>query len=92
MDQLKSYLKPLSKHDREEFAVSCGTTLGHLTNVGNGFRPCATDLAVSIERRSGFKVRRWDLRPDDWWKHWPELIGAAGAPAVPQQPAGPQPA
>lgn len=29
-------------------------------------------------------VRRWDLRPDDWHRIWPELIGAEGAPGVPE--------
>ena len=26
---------------------------------------------------------RWDLRPDDWHRIWPELIGTEGAPEVP---------
>jgi DNA-binding transcriptional regulator YdaS (Cro superfamily) len=29
-------------------------------------------------------VRRWDLRPDDWHRIWPELVGAEGAPDVPE--------
>ena len=29
---------------------------------------------------SGGTVKRWDLRPDDWHRIWPELIGADGAP------------
>lgn len=36
-----------------------------------------------IERHTGGAVRRWDLRPTDWWEIWPELIKAKGAPAVP---------
>jgi len=28
-------------------------------------------------------VRRWDLRPYDWHRIWPELIGTEGAPDVP---------
>ena len=46
-----------------------------------GYKPCATDIAVSIERESSLQVRRWDLR-QDWAKHWPELIGLPGAPDV----------
>lgn len=30
-------------------------------------------------------VPRWDLRPDDWHRIWPELIGAEGAPPVPAE-------
>lgn len=37
---------------------------------------------VAIERATEGAVRRWDLRPDDWHRIWPELIGAEGAPEV----------
>lgn len=37
---------------------------------------------AAIEAATGGAVRRWDLRPDDWDRIWPELIGQAGAPAV----------
>jgi len=40
------------------------------------------DRCVGIERLTG--VRRWDLRPDDWMLMWPELIGAEGAPPIPE--------
>lgn len=29
-------------------------------------------------------VARWVLRPDDWHRIWPELIGTDGAPVVPE--------
>ncbi|MCU0967063.1 MAG: helix-turn-helix domain-containing protein [Burkholderiaceae bacterium] len=31
------------------------------------------------------QVPRWRLRPDDWHRIWPELIGAEGAPDIPQE-------
>jgi len=37
---------------------------------------------AEIERATG--VKRWSLRPDDWYRIWPELVGAKGAPKVPQ--------
>lgn len=80
---LKTYLSPLGAEAREDFARRCETTKGHLQNVMYGMRPCATDLAVAIERETEQQVRRWDLRPEDWFKHWPELIGIDGAPEVP---------
>jgi len=42
-------------------------------------------LGAAIEAACG--IPRWDLRPDDWWKVWPELIGAEGAPDVPERVA-----
>jgi DNA-binding transcriptional regulator YdaS (Cro superfamily) len=81
---LKAFLAPLGPEQREEFASRCSVSRGHLQNVMYRFRPCATDLAVCIERESNGKVRRWDLRQDDWYRHWPELIGTVGAPDVPK--------
>lgn len=37
------------------------------------------DRCVSIERATGGRVGRKDLRPDDWADHWPELTADAGA-------------
>lgn len=43
---------------------------------------------IPLEQATGMSVRRWDLRPGDWHRIWPELIGTEGAPAVPTaQPA-----
>lgn len=42
-------------------------------------------LAVDIERASRGAVRRWHLRPGDWHRIWPELVGTKGAPALQQE-------
>lgn len=52
-----------------------------------GARPVPAHMAPSIEAACMPAVRRWDLRPDDWHRIWPELIGAEGAPAVPEPAA-----
>jgi hypothetical protein len=83
---LRTYLSPLGVEARDQFAVKCNTTRGHVQNVMYGIRPCATDLAVLIERESELSVRRWELRAEDWWKHWPELIGTDGAPTIAPTP------
>lgn len=82
---LKSYVKSLADEAaREAFGIRVGSTIGHLRNIANGYKPCAPALAVAIEQDSKTEVRRWDLRPDDWHRIWPELIGAEGAPPVEQ--------
>jgi len=65
----------MDRPDRATFAIRCDTSLGHLTNVAYGYKPCSPELAVSIERESGGAVTRPELRPEDWRKIWPELIG-----------------
>ena len=77
---LRTYLRTLPPDDARAFAARCGTTRGSLRNIEYGFRPCATDLAVNIERESGRLVTRQELRPD-WADHWPELVATAKAAA-----------
>jgi DNA-binding transcriptional regulator YdaS (Cro superfamily) len=36
------------------------------------------ERCVAVSNLTG--VPKWELRPDDWHKIWPELIGADGAP------------
>ncbi len=82
---LKTYLKSLAdEQQRENFARRCGTSFGHLRNIGYGYKPCATDLAVRIERESRSAVTRRDLR-SDWAEHWPELVETKRAPSVPSK-------
>ena len=45
-------------------------------------RQFPVEHCARIEEMSGRQVRRWDLRPDDWHRIWPELIGAEGAPPI----------
>ncbi|GAB3249083.1 hypothetical protein [Chitinimonas naiadis] len=71
---LKSFLDKLSRDQREAFAEQCGSSAGHIKNIGYGYKPCAEILAVAIERESQYQVTRPDLRPCDWWLIWPELI------------------
>lgn len=52
---------------------------------GYGGRLPDTVNCVAIERATKESVMRWDLRPGDWHRHWPELVGKEGAPPVPQK-------
>ena len=50
-------------------------------------KPISPERAVQIEQETGGVVRRWDCRPQDWHRIWPELINAEGAPVVPVEEA-----
>lgn len=71
--KLIEHLRNLPADQRDAFAQACETSVGHLRNVAYGYRPCAPELAVRIERISTRQVTRQDLRPDDWHLIWPEL-------------------
>jgi DNA-binding transcriptional regulator YdaS (Cro superfamily) len=65
--KLLPYLKTLSPDRRRIFAARCDTSLGHMTNVAYGYKPCAESLAIAIERESAGAVTVEELRPDvDW--------------------------
>lgn len=76
---LLEFLRHMSAEQREPFAKSCDTSLGHLRNVAYGYRPCAAELAVLIEDVSGRQVTRQELCPDNWWRIWPELFNACSS-------------
>lgn len=82
---LRTYLDTLPRGGVSAFAENVGISKVYLMQLaaGQGGREPSPELCVRLERASSLVVRRWDLRPDDWFLIWPELIGAEGAPAVP---------
>jgi DNA-binding transcriptional regulator YdaS (Cro superfamily) len=65
--QLLDYLKSMPTPERATFAQRCGTTIGHLTNIAYGYRPCGESLAIAVERESGGVIQVEVLCPDvDW--------------------------
>lgn len=71
---LTQYLRELPDDDaREAFAKRVDSSVGHLRNVGYGYKPCAHKLAAAIWRESGFAVTRESLCPADYWLVWPDL-------------------
>ena len=63
-------------------AGQLGVSGSLVTQWCNG-KPVAAERCPEIERETAGSVRRWDLRPRDWHRIWPELVGIDGAPAVP---------
>lgn len=51
-------------------------------NRGDGAAP--PEHCAAIEQATAGRVMRWHLRPDDWHRIWPELIGIEGAPELPE--------
>lgn len=51
----------------------------------SGARVPEPALCSDIERLFG--VRRWRIRPTDWHRIWPELVGIPGAPEAPTKEA-----
>lgn len=67
MKTLRTYLNSLERIAQEDFARSCGTSVGYLRKACSTGQRIGADLCIEIERESGMQVRVEDLRPDvDW--------------------------
>lgn len=64
-------------------AAAFGVTVQAVCFWRDGSRRMPPEYMAWLERLSGGQVRRWEMRPDDWYRIWPELVGQPGAPAVP---------
>lgn len=67
-----------------ELALALGVDPQLVWQWSRKVRPVPVMRCLPIEQATSRTVMRWDLRQDDWHLIWPELIGADGAPAVPQ--------
>jgi hypothetical protein len=71
--ELKPYLLSMPMPERTAFSARCGTTWNHLRNIAYGQKPCADELAVSIEKESGGSVTVSEINPE-----FAELLAATG--------------
>lgn len=72
---------------QEATANALGVSQPTVSEWVRGERPVPTRRCTQIEQHpvnsaAEQSVMRWDLRPDDWWMHWPELKKVKGAPAI----------
>jgi DNA-binding transcriptional regulator YdaS (Cro superfamily) len=68
-------------------AAAMGVSPAFVSQIVMRARPAPAEHCVVIERESGGAVKRWEVRPADWHRIWPELIGSESAPPVPVEGA-----
>lgn len=83
MSALKLAIK--SAGSQAALAALIGVKQQHVWNWLNRGGPVPPEHCAAIQTATKGAVTRWDLRPDDWHRIWPELVGAEGAPAVPAE-------
>ena len=59
---------------------SLGVTPATVNQWVSGVRPVPIERCPAIEVATHGAVTRRDLRPDDWWLIWPELVTAEHQP------------
>ena len=65
-------------------ARSLNVTAPTINQWAKGVRPVPEKMAVAIEAITNGAVTRRDLRPNDWYLIWPELV----PPSTPAQEVG----
>ncbi len=55
-------------------AARAGIAPAFLYQIAHGKRQASAALARTMEGATSGAVTRRDLRPDDWWLIWPELV------------------
>lgn len=56
-----------------------------ISDWANMHRPVPIERCARLEAATDGLVMRWDLRPNDWWQIWPELIAHPDAPPIPAE-------
>lgn len=85
---IRTYLNRLPMQDRAGFEGAVGTTINYLRKAASTGQALNAATCAAIERATGGQVTRRELRPDDWWLIWPELVDAEHpAPASSDQAA-----
>ena len=79
--KLRAYLDQLPRGAITVFAANVGITPVYLSQLaaGQDGREPSPELCLVIWRASDGSVTREDLRPDDYWLIWPDLIEPAKA-------------
>lgn len=72
-------IKQHNPEQRRLIAAALGIDEQYAYQIIRGIRTASPALAREWSRVSPGDAL-WDLRPDDWHRIWPELIGAEGAP------------
>ena len=78
MNAIEAAIKAIGSQDA--LAEALNVRQPTVSEWARGKRPVPIERCVEIEKATARVVMRWDLRPDDWHRIWPELIGIEGAP------------
>ena len=82
---LDAYLSKPDAPSMAAFARDLGLNADQVRQWRHGHdnRRPSPENCTAIEQATQGAVMRWELRPDDWHRIWPELIKAKGAPSIP---------
>jgi len=79
METIKSPIESacLVVGSQAEMARILGVSPAMVNQLTNGSRPVPIEHCLAIERATDGQVTRQELRPDDFWRIWPDLAHLA---------------
>ena len=80
----RSMATEITPERRQQLAELTNTSAPYLYQCLTGRRDMGPAEAMRLELETGGELRRWALCQKTWFRIWPDLIGADGAPEVPE--------
>lgn len=74
--ELRKYIDTLERGKAKELAEVLEVSSSYLSQMASGKTAISPARCVDIEIATNRIVTRKDLRPNDWFKIWPELSAA----------------
>lgn len=74
--ELRKYIDTLERGKAKELAEVLEVSSSYLSQMASGKTAISPARCVDIENATNRVVTRKDLRPNDWFKIWPELLAA----------------
>lgn len=74
--ELRKYIDTLERGKAKELAEVLEVSSSYLSQMASGKTAISPARCVDIENATNRVVTRKDLRPNDWFKIWPELSAA----------------
>ena len=71
---IRTYLQESPRGAGAALAQALGVHPVMVSQWASGLKAMPLYRCAPIESATDGKVTRRDLRPNDWWLHWPELI------------------
>ena len=80
--KLKAFLESQPRGTAATIARELGISPVMVSQYASGEKEVPVRRCRRLCKLTRDVVQPWDLRPEDWWEHWPELIGSPGAPEI----------
>jgi len=71
--ELRTYLSTAPRGTAAAIARAVNVSPVMVTQWASGEKPVPVARCLGIERATEGRVTRKDLRPTDYWEHWPDL-------------------